>query len=541
MSETDKAYDLAPRRRIWPLVLVAAVAALVTAGLAYLIANIGDRKAEGEVSTYSRVVPLTNETWDPAEWGKNYPTQYDAYRLTRQITPTHHVSAWVPITDDERRTKDAGNPPEADAVLYEDARSQLTGDDAKVTPSKLGEDPRLKTFWNGYAFAKDYRHLRGHEWMLIDQQQTLRVLALVNRPADKGGPQPGACANCHASVPEIVNILGGGNSEAQRADGWAQMNSVPYTELVNIFDAKAPAGTEMGPIACVDCHDAETMKLRITRPALINALKALKQDENYDVNTQATNNEMRSYVCAQCHVEYYFKGGGYTLTFPWHHGSTVNGAWEYYENVEIPNADGEVKKGFTDFGHGDTGARVLKAQHPEFEMWSQGVHADNKVACADCHMAFVRDGGQKVSNHRIASPMADVNGSCGTCHPGSTVELEARVNHIQTRYLTTRDRSMNEVMSFISALKDAKDAGTVSEDVLALAQKYHNFANFYMDYAYSENSYGFHAPDYFQEIMGQAVLAASAGQRLLLGVPQDQVPTFSQLLGNKEPAPEPEA
>jgi len=516
------------------LVAVAIVAALATAGLAYLIVNIGDRKSEGGgIAQYTRAVPIEANTYDPAVWGKTYKAQYDMYKATKGITPTHHVAAWVDITDAERTTKDAGKPPEADPVRFADAREKNpVGNDRKVTPSKLGEDERLKTLWNGYAFAKDYRHLRGHEWMLTDQQQTLRVLALADRPAEKGGPQPGACANCHASVPYIVDQLGPKDAKTVgtglNMDGWAEMNKMNYLDLASDSRVK-----DQGPIGCIDCHDPKTMELRISRPALVAGIAGLKNAErakeglpavDYDVNKDATNQEMRTYVCAQCHVEYYFAPPNKTLTFPWADGADINDVWTYYTEFKMP----DESVGFTDFTHADTGAGVVKAQHPEFEAWYQGVHAAKGVACADCHMPYVREGGQKVSNHHIASPMADPSGSCGTCHPGSTVQLEGRVTSIQNTFKDSRNRTLDAVVSLIADIGAAKDDPAM-EDRVALARQYQNFANFYVDYAYSENSYGFHAPDYFQRILNQSLNAAREGQRALLGVPVDKLVPVADL------------
>jgi len=511
MSETDKAPDpTVPKRRVWPFVVVALVAAGVTAGLAVLISNMGDRKNEGNASTYNRVVELNDTTYDPAVWGKNYPKQYDMYLQTAQITPNAHVKAWAPATEASRTTTLASDPT-GPPVFFPDTR-------AEVTPSKLVEDPRLKTLWAGYAFSKDYRHLRGHEWMLTDQEDTLRVLAL--RDSEKA--QPGACANCHTSLPQTLDELGNGDQAA----GWETMNKTPYTDLMD-------SGAFHGPIACIDCHDPATMQLRITRPALIEGLKQLKASQgiaDYDVNKDATNQEMRSYVCAQCHVEYYFKPPNKTLTFPWASsgatsnadGLDINNAWQYYQDVQITAADGTTSTGFTDFVNAQSGAKVLKAQHPEFETWSQGVHAQNGVTCADCHMNYVRDGAQKVSNHHVASPMADPNASCGVCHPGSTANLQARVTTIQTRFVDSRNRTLDATVALIGDIKAATDNGA-DPNLIALAQQYQNFANFYVDYAYSENSYGFHAPDYSQRILLQSLDAARNGQLVLLGVPADQL------------------
>ncbi|MFN3332065.1 MAG: ammonia-forming cytochrome c nitrite reductase subunit c552, partial [Caldilinea sp.] len=125
--------------------------------------------------------------------------------------------------------------------------------------------------------------------------------------------------------------------------------------------------------SCADCHDPDTMALRITRPALINAL----EKRGIDV-TQASRQEMRSYVCAQCHVEYYFAGEGKELVFPWEKGLNIDDIERYYNEY-----------GFKDWTHKETGAPMLKMQHPEFELFTTGLHYQSGVACADCHMPYV--------------------------------------------------------------------------------------------------------------------------------------------------------
>ena len=62
---------------------------------------------------------------------------------------------------------------------------------------------------------------------------------------------------------------------------------------------------------------------RVTRPGFIEGMRALKASQgvnDYDVNRQATRQEMRAFVCGQCHVEYYFKGPEKRLTYPWARG-----------------------------------------------------------------------------------------------------------------------------------------------------------------------------------------------------------------------------
>lgn len=162
----------------------------------------------------------------------------------------------------------------------------------------------------------------------------------------------------------------------------------------NFYKAKwAALGKEiMNPIGCADCHEPENMNLHISRPALIEAF----QRQGKDI-TKATQQEMRSLVCAQCHVEYYFKGDGKYLTFPWDKGSTVEDMEAYYDEV-----------GFADYTHKLSRAPILKAQHPDYEISQMGIHAQRGVSYADCHMPYKSEGGVKYSDHHMIAALAGV-------------------------------------------------------------------------------------------------------------------------------------
>src|SRR5262249_12064435 len=183
------------------------------------------------------------------------------------------------------------------------------------------------------------------------------------------------------------------------------------------------------PVSCVDCHDPKTMGVRVTRPGFIRGIQALaqsdapvvaipsiqvwregKRERPYDPSVDASRQELRSFVCGQCHVEYYC-ATKMPLTFPWGKGLTVDNIEAFWDGTTFP--DGSP---FYDYEHKETGAHVLKAQHPEFELWSQGVHARSGVACADCHMPYMREGATKVSDHWVRSPLLNVNRACQTCH-----------------------------------------------------------------------------------------------------------------------------
>jgi nitrite reductase (cytochrome c-552) len=246
-------------------VLIVLASAFVAAAAIAMLVSIFERKQESR-NPFFRVVALSDETGDPAVWGKNFPQQYDDYLKTvDQVRTRYGGSEAVPRT-----------PTDADPRSV-------------VAQSRLEEDPRLKTMWAGYAFSRDFREERGHAHMLDDQTFTERQLA---------AKQPGTCLHCHASVYIPYMKAGGGDL----MKGFEAMNKLSFADARTHVDH---------PIACIDCHDSQTMELRITRPGFIEGIRALKASQgvaDYDVNKLATRQEMRTYVCAQCHVEYHFKG-----------------------------------------------------------------------------------------------------------------------------------------------------------------------------------------------------------------------------------------
>jgi nitrite reductase (cytochrome c-552) len=245
------------------------------------------------------------------------------------------------------------------------------------------------------------------------------------------------------------------------------------------------------------------MQLRVTRPAFLRGIQALKKSqgvENYDPNTMATRQEMRTYVCAQCHVEYYFSGEHKIVTYPWANGLKVEQIEAYYDQI-----------GFTDWKHGETGAAVLKAQHPEFETYSQGVHARAGVACADCHMPFLRQGAMKVSDHHVRSPLEDLDRACLTCHPLPAEEMKARIENIQDRHAALLSRAEDALIALFDQVKAARAAGA-SDQALEAALKLQRRAQWRVDFVNAENSMGFHAPQESARILAEAIDYARQGQ-----------------------------
>jgi nitrite reductase (cytochrome c-552) len=444
------------------VLMTALIATLAAVGGAALLVNIFERKQEARNPFY-RVVELTDETEDPAVWGKNFPLQYDDYKRTV----------------DQVRTRYGGSEALPRTPTNSDPRSV-------VAQSKLEEDPRLKIMWAGYAFAKDFREERGHAYMLEDQTYTERQIVVK---------QPGTCMHCHASVYVPYKRLGGGDL----IKGFEAMNQMPYPE----------ARTKVThPVTCIDCHDPQSMQLRVTRPGFIEGIRAFKASQgvqNYDVNTMATRQEMRSFVCGQCHVEYYFKGPEKRLVYPWSKGWKVEQIMAYYEET-----------GHKDWTHADTGAPALKAQHPEFELFNQGIHARSGVACADCHMPYKREGALKISDHHVNSPLLKINRSCQTCHKWPEEELKARVETIQERHFNLRNIAMDALVDLINDLKSSKIAGK-SDAELSGARNFQRKAQFYLDFVEAENSTGFHAPQEAARILGESINFSRQGQNAIRG------------------------
>jgi nitrite reductase (cytochrome c-552) len=485
-----------PKRRIWRsraavFWIAAVVAGTGTVLVMMLYANIIKRKWEAQ-STVLRIVDITETTVDPAEWGKNYPRQYDGYIRTIDNTrPRFHWS-------------DARPPEHVDGATTESAKAG----------SKLEGDPLLKTIFNGYAFAIDYRERRGHAFMLFDQRETERV---------KQRPQPGACLSCHASnllayresgikngAPgAVTDPLQSEAGQKQLFAGWEHVNKLSYADATALVKH---------PVTCLDCHDPKTMALRVTRPAFLEGVANLAKSDDptphlpsieqwrkgsrtdaYNPNVLASRQEMRSMSCGQCHVEYYFKGEEKRLTFPWHKGLRMDQAESYYNEV-----------GWKDWKHADSGAEVLKAQHPEFELWSQGIHARSGVSCADCHMPYKREGAMKYTDHQVQTPLAHVNLSCQTCHNYTETEILSRVDQIQKRTRDHLGRAEAAVVELINAIKEAQVAGATDEQ-LKEARDLQRRAQWRADYLNAENSMGFHAPAESLRIIGESIDYARQG------------------------------
>ncbi|QCD52075.1 ammonia-forming cytochrome c nitrite reductase subunit c552 [Campylobacter sp. RM16192] len=490
------------------------IAVIGGAGMFALFSDISEKKAQ------ERHYPLmlnkvSDLNPDIREWGKNFPTQYDDTVAMKDIF---------------------FETPFAGSVPY----------------SKLMRWPAATVFWQGYAFAVDYNRPRLHFYSQIDQIETMRnnkeYLNAHGLPAFNG--QPGFCVNCHTGhLTAIINdpsytVLRTDPTESSKQDmpffdidkengqarkeAWAKMNAIPYFDVMKMVEEKygkdAYGGSHLGS-SCADCHHPDDMSLRVTRPGFVNAMVKRGYEADLKQGIKATRAEMRNYVCMQCHVEYY-PGKQATLVFPW-------SKWPKDEPFKIEMFDQHFDemhdKGLflADYKHKQTDAKMIKMQHPEAELHTTSIHARSGVTCVDCHMPYKRVGATKVTNHIVQTPFADITASCKTCHMQSEDELKERISFIQNRHAHELRKCENDLLSLIEDLKTARVELAKHSDFSGLApdeQKksisealkeplwMHRKAHIRWDFAFSENSYGFHGPQEAARIIGQCQSIAREGQ-----------------------------
>lgn len=390
--------------------------------------------------SFAALTEIAAQEPDSDKWGVNFPNQLDTFNktLTNNIDTTYGGS------------------------------SQF---------SWLERDPRQVTLFAGYPFSKDYNDDRGHANALEDVRATKRL----NLDPDDPKHTPATCYSCKSS----------NNPKLWDEMGMAEFDKMTFAEMT-------PNITES--IGCANCHEAGTMRLIVTNPALDEALAAQGLDwEDF------TRQQMRTVVCANCHVEYYFKGEGKYLTFPWAQGTDIGSILEFYEEI-----------GFKDWDYPGTGTPMLKAQHPEYEFFTAGsTHFEAGVACADCHMPYVRDGAAKFSSHDVHSPLLNPEQACGACH-ADTEYVVGRVNTIQEQVAETKIATEDALLDAIHAIQLAAEGATATADpaLLDQARALHRKAQFMWDFVSAENSTGFHNPEYALRILADSTNYARQAQML---------------------------
>lgn len=374
-----------------------------------------------------------------------------------------------PPEEDEEPTRWALHYPRHYASFertrIDDGRSPSGG---SAPYDKLEANPFRRRAWAGHAFELEYNAARGHHYAQIDQRESRRT---------REREQPAGCAHCHAAeAPRLV-----------REQGWAGFHGQSYADVAE----RLHFGT-----SCGDCHDPHTLELRITRLAFLRGMER----RGVDV-AQATPALMRTYVCAQCHSEYYFRGAQSELVHPWDHGLRVEEIEQHFDDYD-----------FRDFDHAETGAPLIKIQHPEYELYSTGAHAAAGVSCPDCHMPLTRERGLRITDHWIRSPLTNLAAACGRCHETTEAALRRQVLGHQVRtneLLGLAEAALSDLMDAVVA---ARAAGAPDE-ALAEARAHHRQAQLRWDFVDAENSTGFHSPHEAARVLAHAIDLARRGER----------------------------
>lgn len=397
--------------------------------LGLLAASITERRAEIATLYANKKIEIEGINAKNEEWGLNYPREYNTWKKTKEMN---------------FKSKHLGN----------------------MTEDVLESRPEMVVLWAGYAFSRDYSAPRGHMHAVEDVTHTLRTGTPDEHTKDM---QPSTCWACKS--PDVPRMMQEKGIEDFYKAAWSAHGS----EIVN-------------PIGCADCHDPQTMNLTITRPALIEAFE--RQGRSIE---DATPQEMRSLVCAQCHVEYFFNGEGKYLTFPWDGGMTVEAMEEYFDNAN-----------YADWTHTLSRAPMLKAQHPDYELFLLGPHAQRGLSCADCHMPYKAEGGIKYSDHQIVSPLKNISSTCQTCHRDSEENLVKYVNDYQDKALEIRDRIEVELSKAHIMAKAAWDNGA-NEAKMDKALQLIRQAQWRWDFAVASHGGSFHAPVETQRILAHSL------------------------------------
>ncbi|MCK6621670.1 MAG: ammonia-forming cytochrome c nitrite reductase [Calditrichaceae bacterium] len=416
---------------------------VVVVFLAGLLATSIMERRGETAALFQMVKPIAD--WEPRNevWGENFPRQYQTYQSTLDTT---------------FRSKHGGG-----AMI-----------------DHLEKYPNLVILWAGYPFSWEYNQARGHYHAINDIRNILRTGAPNETTLS---PMPATCWTCKSTdVPRMMKEKGIGEFYKANWKDWGD-------EVVN-------------PIGCQDCHDPKTMNLRITRPALIEAFERRGKDLS-----RATHQEMRTLVCAQCHVEYYFKGKEEKyLTFPWDGGTSVEAMEAYYDAIE-----------FSDWTHALSRAPMLKGQHPDYEIYLTGVHAERGVACADCHMPYRSEGGVKFTDHKIQSPLNSIAAACQVCHRESEATLMDNVYSRQDKVIELRSRVEEALAKTHIEAKIAWDRGATEAEMKEVLQLIRH-AQWRWDYAAASHGGTFHSPLESARVLGSALEKAGEARVRLAAI-----------------------
>ncbi|AJE02290.1 cytochrome C nitrite reductase [Geobacter pickeringii] len=406
-----------------------------------------------------KTADIADGTVDPAQWGKVYPVEYDLWKKTGEPTP-------------------AGK-----------SKYKHGYDEGEERRDKLDEFPFLALLYNGWGFGVEYREPRGHFYMITDQLE-------VDPGRVKAG---GSCLTCKTPYAPVLQRQMGHDYFAK-----------PYQEVL----AKIPKEHQTLGVACIDCHNNRDMSLKISRDfTLGKALAKLGVDE-----AKLTQQEKRTLVCAQCHVTYSIpkdeKMKSTDVFFPWDESK--------WGHITIEDIIRKLRSNppSGEWTQGVTGFKVAFIRHPEFELFSNNsVHWQAGVACSDCHMPYTKVGSQKVSDHRITSPLKNDLRACQQCHAESPEWLRGQVYAIQDRTMSQFIRAgyaTATVAKLFEMANREQAAGKAIDKTLYEQAKDHYLEAFYrVVFIGAENSVGFHNPTEALRVLGDASTHAGKAEGLL--------------------------
>ena len=468
-------------------------ALLSLCGAALLLAGCSDGPKPPLTPTFK--TSLSKDEVRNSAFQKEFPLQYATWLRTEEDRIMTKYGGSIPFRkNDNVNPLPKGNPPVA--------------------------QPYLKNLWLGFPFMYEYDAARGHYHAVYDMLNIDRV-----NQYNEGGDFPAACYTCKTTL----------------SHKWvAEYGDAFFSMPVNQFRTKDKIDEREHTIGCTTCHDPQTMELVIISTSLDEALKRQGKDWR-----NATRNEMRSLVCAQCHVEYYFEGPEYMKdgqkvkgvnrkpVFPWDKGMNPADMFEYYK--EYGWMTGPAMTGFegwyADWIHPVSQVPSIKMQHPEFEAWASGPHGAAGVSCADCHMPYVRmDGKRKISSHHVTSPLKTPDGirtTCGQCHTDKTPEfLRARVEYTQDKTYENLLKAQAMNVKAHESLRLAREWGGSKhpdyDKLIINAKELTRKGQLFWDFVSAENSVGFHNPallldtlfksfEYSEQAVNYAVQATNYG------------------------------
>lgn len=155
---------------------------------------------------------------------------------------------------------------------------------------------------------------------------------------------------------------------------------------------------------------------------------------------------------------------------------------QYYDDID-----------FQDWTHDISKAPMLKAQHPGYEVFMTGVHADRGVSCADCHMPYKSEGGQKYTDHHIQSPLNNTANACQVCHREETTKLVANVYERQQKFNESRLKLEDLLVKAHIEAGKCWELGATTEQMKAILTDIRH-AQWRWDYAAASHGGSFHSP-----------------------------------------------